>query len=214
MIRLFDSSERRMKSALPAGRRLLSKPRMAMAAGLSAVLVLGLGHAPAMAAKPDPYKVESVKPVKKVPVKAAKIEPAPKLADPAPASARPAPVWPRAGGEVLSASGQANSLPVRVEQPAQASAARSAKPAPSRVRVEVLDRKATEKAGVRGVLLRLGRADGVAEAGKTKVTLDYRSFATAYGADWSSRLRLVSLALRLLGGRRLLEPAGGGALID
>ncbi|MEU4619621.1 polymorphic toxin-type HINT domain-containing protein [Actinoplanes sp. NPDC023801] len=171
----------------------MSRPRIALAAGLSAVLVLGLGHAPAMAVKPDPYKVESVKPVKKVPVKAAKIEPAPKLADPAPASAKAAPVWPKAGGEVLPASGEAGSLPVRVEQAAQAQAARSTKPAPSRVRVEVLDRKATEKAGVRGVLLRMGRADGVAEPGKTKVTLDYKSFATAYGADWSSRLRLVSL---------------------
>ncbi|GIF38687.1 polymorphic toxin-type HINT domain-containing protein [Actinoplanes xinjiangensis] len=182
-----------MKSALPAGRRLLSKPRIAIAAGLSVLMVAGLGHAPAMAAKPDPYKVESVEAIKPVPVQAAKISPAPKLAEPSPASARPAPVWPKAGGEVLSASGQAQTLPVRVEQPVKAAAARSAKPDPSRVQVEVLDRKSTDKAGVRGVLLRLGRADGVAAAGTTKVTLDYKSFATAYGADWSSRLRLVSL---------------------
>ncbi|SNR28214.1 intein N-terminal splicing region/RHS repeat-associated core domain-containing protein [Actinoplanes regularis] len=43
------------------------------------------------------------------------------------------------------------------------------------------------------MLMRLGRADGVAAAGKTKVTVDYKSFATAFGADWASRLRLVTL---------------------
>ncbi|MEV6595571.1 RHS repeat-associated core domain-containing protein [Actinoplanes sp. NPDC051346] len=41
--------------------------------------------------------------------------------------------------------------------------------------------------------MRLGRADGGADAGQTKVTVDYKAFATAYGADWASRLRLVSL---------------------
>ncbi|GLW35902.1 hypothetical protein Areg01_88370 [Actinoplanes regularis] len=88
---------------------------------------------------------------------------------------------------------RADGLPVRVEQPVKAAGARSAQPGPTRVQAEVLDRKATDRAGVRGVLLRLGRADGVTAAGKTQVTLDYRSFATAYGADWSSRLRLVTL---------------------
>ena len=182
-----------MNSSQPAGRRLLSRPRMAIAASLAVTLLLGLGHAPAMAAEPAPYRPESATPVPKVAVKAAKIAPAPKIAEPPSASARPAPVWPKAAGEIVSvaaadiAARQAKNLPVRVEQPAKKQAA------PSRVQVEVLDRKATERAGVRGVLMRLGRADGVTAAGTTKVTLDYRSFATAYGADWSSRLRLVSL---------------------
>ncbi|MFC4072461.1 RHS repeat domain-containing protein [Actinoplanes subglobosus] len=157
--------------------------RVMTAASLAVVLVVSLGHAPAMAAAPDPYRSESVKAVPKVPVTAARIAPAPKLADPPPASDRPAPAWPKAAGELVT--GQAETLPVRVKP--------STRTSPSRVSVEVLDRKATDRAGVRGVLMRLGRADGVTTPGTTKVTLDYRSFATAYGADWSSRLRLVAL---------------------
>ncbi|WP_052720987.1 polymorphic toxin-type HINT domain-containing protein [Actinoplanes rectilineatus] len=177
-----------MSSSKAAGRRLLSKPRMAIAASLAVTLVLGLGHAPAMAYKPDPYKAESSTPVPEVAVKAAKIAPAPKLAEPPPASARPAPVWPKAADEIVTVDGQqATSLPVRVESSAKRQAA------PSKVQVEVLDREITEQTGVRGVLMRLGRADGLTGSGTTKMTLDYRSFATAYGADWSSRLRLVSM---------------------
>ncbi|MEV0005502.1 hypothetical protein AB0H28_24885 [Micromonospora sp. NPDC050980] len=91
-----------------------------------------------------------------------------------------------------AAAVKAGRLPVRV------AAAPRASQAPQRVRVEVLDRQTTAQAGVAGVVLRLGRADGVATAGRTRVSLDYRSFATAYGADWSSRLRLVSLPGRAL----------------
>ena len=85
---------------------------------------------------------------------------------------------------------RAGALPVTVA--AAGPTARSTG-SPQRVSVEVLDRPATERAGVQGVVMRLGRADGVAAAGHAKLTLDYRSFATAYGADWASRLRLVAL---------------------
>ncbi|MBG0569015.1 polymorphic toxin-type HINT domain-containing protein [Actinoplanes aureus] len=186
-------------ASAPPARRLLSQPRIAVAASLAVTLVLGLGHAPAMAAQPAPYKPQAAKPVPTVPVKAAKITPAAKGKQPPQASARPAPTWPQAAGETIDmpAPGapavQADMLPVRIEQPAKSAKARSAQPAPSSVLVEILDRKTTDRAGVRGVLMRLGRADGVTAAGTTKVTLDYQSFATAYGADWSSRLRLVSL---------------------
>ncbi|MER5703807.1 RHS repeat-associated core domain-containing protein [Micromonospora sp. NPDC002296] len=66
-------------------------------------------------------------------------------------------------------------------------------PGPRRVRVEVLDQEASAQARVSGLLLRIARADGVPNAGEARVTVDYRSFAGAYGADWASRLRLVSL---------------------
>ncbi|MFD8614646.1 polymorphic toxin-type HINT domain-containing protein [Streptomyces sp. NPDC059631] len=39
----------------------------------------------------------------------------------------------------------------------------------------------------------MARADGRKAAGKTRLTLDYSSFATAYGGDYASRLTLVSL---------------------
>ncbi|WP_433825921.1 RHS repeat-associated core domain-containing protein [Actinoplanes sp. CA-015351] len=179
---------------LPPPRRSLLTPRTLIAAALTVTLLAGLGNAPAAAAaEPKPYSPQAAKAVPDVPVKAAEITPAPPAKPVPAAAARPAPVWPAAAAEVLQVQGEAATVPVRVEAPTAAAAARSAQAAPSRVRAEVLDRKATERAGVRGVLLRLDRADGVTTTGKTRVTVDYQKFATAYGADWSSRLRLVTL---------------------
>ena len=42
--------------------------------------------------------------------------------------------------------------------------------------------------------MRVARADGAADRRHRRTSsVDYRSFATAYGADWATRLRLVSL---------------------
>ncbi|SNS91960.1 YD repeat-containing protein [Actinoplanes regularis] len=193
-----------MSSPVPAGlppaRRSLFKQRtVQLAASLVVALFLSLAETPEASAAPKPHSPPSAKPVPEVPVKAVKTAPAAKAGQPAPASKRPAPSWPKAAGEIIDVpaagvpAAQAEVLPVRVGQPARSAAARSAQPGPTRVQAEVLDRKATDRAGVRGVLLRLNRADGVKTAGSTRVTLDYKSFATAYGADWSSRLRLVTL---------------------
>jgi hypothetical protein len=59
---------------------------------------------------------------------------------------------------------------------------------PNRVSVEVLDRSAVAKAR-QDLVVRVG---GTA-AGSVPVKIDYTDFASAYGADWSDRLRLVSL---------------------
>ncbi|MFF6960147.1 RHS repeat-associated core domain-containing protein [Streptomyces sp. NPDC008317] len=69
--------------------------------------------------------------------------------------------------------------------------------------VTVLDRAATDAAGVRGVLLAVtprAREASSASAAHTgpagarvHVSVDYSSFASAYGGDWSGRLRLVRL---------------------
>ncbi|MFJ6988640.1 MULTISPECIES: polymorphic toxin-type HINT domain-containing protein [unclassified Streptomyces] len=56
-------------------------------------------------------------------------------------------------------------------------------------RVTVLDQKAARAAGVTGVLL-TAEAD---TAGRTEVSVDYGGFASAVGADWAQRLRLVEL---------------------
>jgi hypothetical protein len=66
-------------------------------------------------------------------------------------------------------------------------------PGPERVKVEVLDRAATERAGVSGLLVSVKRADGKAEPGPVTVTVDYSAFKDAYGGDWASRLRLASV---------------------
>jgi RHS repeat-associated protein len=183
-----------------AGPALFNRRTAALAATVTVTLMAGLLQAPAYAAAPTPYTPQGVQKVPDVPVTAAKIVPAAGLADPSPASAQPAPSWPKAAGEILDVDADmagvpqaAGNLPIRVTQAAAGVAARSASPAPTRIRTEILDRTTTERAGVQGVLMRLGRADGTATAAPAKVTLDYRSFATAYGADWSSRLRLVTL---------------------
>ena len=121
-----------------------------------------------------------------VPVRAVPPAPRAKTAAVRGADQKPAPRWPAAGAATIDvpaggAARSAGTLPVTIH----GAAAR-------RVRTEVLDRAATERAGVRGVLLRLAPADGRG-SGKPVVTVDYGGFATAYGADWASRLRLVAL---------------------
>ncbi|MET8149111.1 RHS repeat-associated core domain-containing protein [Actinoplanes sp. NPDC049668] len=64
----------------------------------------------------------------------------------------------------------------------------------ARVRVEVLDHAQSEKAGVDGVLLRVQRTDGASSTTTATVALDYSAFQYAYGADWSSRLRFMTLS--------------------
>lgn len=56
-------------------------------------------------------------------------------------------------------------------------------------RVEVRSRKATEAAGIKGVLLTATAAD----PGTAEVSVDYSDFASAYGGGWSGRLRLFQL---------------------
>ncbi|WSZ94219.1 polymorphic toxin-type HINT domain-containing protein [Micromonospora sp. NBC_00858] len=155
---------------------------------------------PAQAAVPTSgYSKPSAKPVPTVPVNAVKTNQIPEIKRLPSASDRPAPNWPSAGSEVvdltdtrgLDQAKQAGSLPVRIK--ASAATAKGQAPSPGRVRVEVLDRAATVRAQVQGVLLRAERTDGIASAGPTDVTVDYRPFENAYGADWASRLRLVAV---------------------
>ncbi|MGI5171133.1 polymorphic toxin-type HINT domain-containing protein [Spirillospora sp. CA-253888] len=105
---------------------------------------------------------------------------------------------------------QAGSLPVTLT-PLSTAGLRNSAPqdAPSRVKVEVLDRATTDRAGVPGVLVRLTALQKTAPENKTpqgapstqtpastgpvEVRLDYKEFAHAYGGDYGSRLRLVTL---------------------
>ena len=64
---------------------------------------------------------------------------------------------------------------------------------PTRVRVKVMDRSTTAVAGVSGVLLRVARADGRQTRGRVRLTVDYRGFRHAYGADWATRLRFLAV---------------------
>ncbi|GAA1082789.1 RHS repeat-associated core domain-containing protein [Nocardiopsis metallicus] len=60
--------------------------------------------------------------------------------------------------------------------------------------VEVLDRAEAAELGLSGLALRATRTDGEDEAGPVRVEVDYSGFASAYGADYGSRLDLVALS--------------------
>ncbi|WP_432959299.1 RHS repeat-associated core domain-containing protein [Micromonospora haikouensis] len=172
--------------------------RSGVAVSVAVVMLATLTGIPAPVAEAAEPTRAVAKPVPTVPVSAVKSRLDDQTKHPRAASAKPAPVWPAGGTAVVDlTSGQpgksvpAGGSPVQL-RPASGTG-RSAATDPQRVRLEVLDRAATHRAQVRGVLLSIDRADGAAGAGRVDLTVDYRSFATAYGADWSSRLRLVSL---------------------
>lgn len=99
----------------------------------------------------------------------------------------------RNGERTTAATVRAGDLPVWVGRPAASPTTGAAGAGVARVRVAVLDR-ATMPAGWRdGVLLRVSRADGGAGSGTVRLAVGYAGFAEAFGADWSSRLRLVAL---------------------
>ncbi|MFD0372854.1 polymorphic toxin-type HINT domain-containing protein [Streptomyces sp. NPDC127114] len=100
---------------------------------------------------------------------------------------------------------KAQGLPVELAKPAPArpSAPKSARAAtaktpplpaaPQAAKVQVADRKTTEKLGIQGVVLSVARADGKTDTSQLDLTVDYKGFAGAYSGNWSSRLRMVQL---------------------
>ncbi|MCM1964802.1 RHS repeat-associated core domain-containing protein [Streptomyces sp. G1] len=75
-------------------------------------------------------------------------------------------------------------------QPVRVSKATGTPGADERVQIRVLDRKATQKLGVEGLVVALQPQQA---SGDVKVEVDYQSFRNAYGGDWASRLRLHEL---------------------
>ncbi|MFJ5095552.1 RNase A-like domain-containing protein [Streptomyces sp. NPDC088557] len=112
--------------------------------------------------------------------------------------------WPAPGTRTVDVSarnalggtpGVGDQLPVSVYAVPEASRSQGdGKPsALGRALVSVKSRATAEKAGVDGPLFTVGRADAVAAAGQTGVSLDYSAFKDTYGGDWAARLRLVQL---------------------
>ncbi|SBT38676.1 RHS repeat domain-containing protein [Micromonospora narathiwatensis] len=190
------------------------RTRLLTAAATAALMAMALISAPPAASAATEYRPPAPRKVPTVPVSPVAPGTSGARAAMPDATRNPAPAWPAAGAAEVDLAARpaapvgAGALPVRVRAAgagAVSSAGRALAPAatPSRMRVEVLDRAATERAGVRGVLLRVGRTDGVPEAGSAQLTVDYARFATAYGADWAARLRLVSMPVCAL-----TEPGG------
>ncbi|TDB77554.1 polymorphic toxin-type HINT domain-containing protein [Micromonospora sp. KC723] len=99
-----------------------------------------------------------------------------------------------AAAKVPVASTRVGKLPVWVG-PASGAESRVAAStaAVGRARVEVLDRAKVASGWRNGLVVRVARADGVEHGGRLRVGVDYSGFESAFGADWSTRLRLVAL---------------------
>ncbi|MEU8083566.1 RHS repeat-associated core domain-containing protein [Micromonospora sp. NPDC049101] len=181
-----------------------------MATGVAVALVASsLWSGPALAARPGAPKPQAIP--SGPALSAARPAPVP-AADPSATSAlrkAPAVSWPTAGTAEVSLPAvsaaaaksdatpswqRAGDLPIRVGHPDAAGPSTTrvsgARPE-ARIRVEVLDRKVSAAAGVRGVVLRLAHVGDA--VGPASVEVDYSGFRHAYGGDYGSRLRLLRL---------------------
>ena len=77
-----------------------------------------------------------------------------------------------------------------------------------RVRVVVADAGSVAAVGVRGLLVSVSRVDGVGLSGAVEVGLDFSGFAEAFGAGFSSRVRLVSVVGCVWSGSSVVGCAG------
>ncbi|HEY3869751.1 MAG TPA: RHS repeat-associated core domain-containing protein [Actinocrinis sp.] len=111
------------------------------------------------------------------------------------AGATGSPATVRVGGlpVTVAAVGAASSGAASQSSASQNTMSQGSATAVSRVRVSVAAHASATAAGVDGVLLGLARADGGAAASTVSVTIEDSSFAQVYGADYTSRLRLVQL---------------------
>ncbi|WP_166384730.1 polymorphic toxin-type HINT domain-containing protein [Catellatospora methionotrophica] len=125
----------------------------------------------------------------------------PQVSWPAPGSATVVlPSAARAAGASGAAGGRvkAGALPVTVGGPSAAvskglAGAAASAGVPGSVSVSLLDKASLPVSARDGLVFRLGRGDGGVGASRVSVQVDYRGFREAYGADWATRLRLVSL---------------------
>lgn len=110
-----------------------------------------------------------------------------------------------ATGSTSPALVPAAGTPVAVGAPASQTAARAAAAAaglgtdtaalaaPTKVTVTVADHSAATAVGVTGVVVSLVRSDGQTGPASVSMSLDYSTFAQAFGGDLPDRLRLVAL---------------------
>ncbi|WP_331741061.1 RHS repeat-associated core domain-containing protein [Streptomyces sp. NBC_00055] len=165
-----------------------------IAVALTAFLFAGLLVGPVAAAaelqllklgKPDPVPTSKVK---------KRTTPKPDEAARSPWK-KPQVTWPQAGTTTATlpptGSLKAGSLPVRMGRAAGKGAKNSSTAEPGQVQVQVLDRAATQKLGVDGIVLALKPTAGT--QGAVDVQVDYSGFRHAYGGDWASRLTLQKL---------------------
>ncbi|MER6093401.1 polymorphic toxin-type HINT domain-containing protein [Streptomyces bluensis] len=99
--------------------------------------------------------------------------------------------WPKASTVTtpITKTGRGNALISLKAAKASASSRQSRPLAGGKAKVTVLDQKTARRAGVTGVVFTVAAE----RPGVAHVTVDYSSFASAIGGNWSSRLGLVTL---------------------
>lgn len=80
-------------------------------------------------------------------------------------------------------------VPVQVLPGGKATKGRASHPASGDAQITVLDREATHRAGVTGVIFTAAADQG----GTAQITVDYSDFGSAVGGDWAGRLGIVQL---------------------
>ncbi|MFK3978986.1 RHS repeat-associated core domain-containing protein [Micromonospora sp. NPDC050397] len=199
--------------------RQVVRPGAWVVAGLMGVTLLQATTTPASAAPKDGNRPAVTDPTRVVPARPAlPVEPRKPNAAVAAAATKPAPVvWPAPGSAELAVprpdagrstaaassdavtTGKAGGLTVAVSAPSTPTSTdtgnRSAVAAstPGTVKVEMLDRKASQTAAVDGPVVRVGRTDGQPSAGQLRLSLGYEGVAGMFGGDFGARLRLVQL---------------------
>ncbi|MET8685079.1 RHS repeat-associated core domain-containing protein [Streptomyces sp. NPDC004732] len=106
----------------------------------------------------------------------------------------PEAAWPKPGKAAANMAGKstadvkAGALPVRISKAPAPRGSQNAGTVTGEVGVEVLDRKAAERAGIDGLVLGVDSTGGDAQ-----LSVDYAAFRNAIGGDWASRLTLAEL---------------------
>lgn len=111
------------------------------------------------------------------------------------------PVWPAPAQALVELGGAAGSSAMARRLAADSAAGMQVRvgavgvggSGPSRVRVRVLGHAAALAAGADGVIATVARADGSSAAGQVQVSIDYGSWAQAFGGNFADRLVLVAL---------------------
>lgn len=159
---------------------------IAMAVVLIASLLTGVVFWPDERRAPqlDPLPVEKSVPATKV--KPGK--PQPDLEAESAITEVEAPTWPQKTKQTVSLGPNSVSVPDTPITLALKKRDGGGDNASPKVTVEVLDRKS-----IRGPVVRVHRADGKKSPLDVVITMNYNDFSQAYGADWATRLRMISL---------------------
>ncbi|MFE9295607.1 RHS repeat-associated core domain-containing protein [Streptomyces niveus] len=194
----------------PSSRFRHWRGRVALASSVVLIGTLLQGAAQPVVAAADDRGVGAGIPASESPIEgsAGSVEPRTAMKEPRTPKKRPDESWPKAASgrvKLPSASSSAAvaspAAPVALGVPKGKTGVR----ARGEVEVRVLDRKTSERAGLKGPLFALrpvsGKADGAVKnergatslAGDVKARIDYSTFDQAYGGGYASRLTLVEL---------------------